>query len=491
MNEYDRTQGASADLTHLPPPAARDLTHLPPPAATQVMSAPPPPVAPPPAPPRTVTPPPFVTGFGSQSNGDTTDAINALPILDRREDSVWSEAEQQRDDIYAELQAVCRARDYEALLLKSNDGVHPAWVVIEAWIPKGAPDVTKRRRAEIFIDAREFHRYRFEYRVVLHDADWTREFVRLCAFTDKHAEMVAEFVLGSGKVPSALKGLEQRKKWWHFWKPHNKVDGLEVDPVNVATLGLGGLGGVLFFVGAGAKSSGAVLLGLLFLLALIPVRIIAKRRRAVVMSSGKPAVEPRNLLAVDSWQAMISGLGDDASRVRDELLSLIASSPIEGCHARLERIWYWSLDGKVERDQLVATLRRGIVFCHIYPYNEQLFVGWDAHLNRGQWVEKTLATGRGKTGEHTQLRTVVTGSERLNEYDIIDLSCLTEWMHRQLVTIIQRLMKERQIDQEIDFQIIRGDRDRVTGNLNPNTESVGEAARSATKRLGSRLARIG
>lgn len=210
------------------------------------------------------------------------------------------------------------------------------------------------------------------------------------------------------------------------------------------------------------------------------------------MSSGKPEVEPRNLLAVDSWQAMISGLGDDAAKVRDELLSLIASSPIEGSHARLERIWYWSLDGKVERDQLVATLRRGIVFCHIYPYNEQLFVGWDAHLNRGQWVEKTLATGRAKTGEHTQLRSVVTGWQQLNEYDIIDLSCLTEWMHLQLVTIIQRLMKERQIDQEVDFQIIRGDRDRVAGNLNPNSEGgAAEKARSATKRLGSRLARIG
>ena len=38
------------------------------------------------------------------------------------------------------------------------------------------------------------------------------------------------------------------------------------------------------------------------------------------------------------------------------------------------------------------------------------------------------------------------------------MNCLTEWTHAQVVMLMKQLMKELQIDQEIDFKIVRGER---------------------------------
>src|SRR5262249_47396570 len=113
---------------------------------------------------------------------------------------------------------------------------------------------------------------------------------------------------------------------------------------------------------------------------------------------------------------------------------------------------------------------------------------WDAHLNSGQWVEKTVATGVDKaTGKLTQVNTVESGSQQLNEYDLIDLNLISEWTHARIVQLVQKLMEERKIEQEVDFKIIRGDRAGATraGGGAPAGEG---GARNAVKR---RLKRTG
>ena len=54
--------------------------------------------------------------------------------------------------------------------------------------------------------------------------------------------------------------------------------------------------------------------------------------------------------------------------------------------------------------------------------------------------------------------TVVPGTQSISEYDLIDLSCLMEWTHAQLTNLAKRLLEELKIDQEIDFKIVRGER---------------------------------
>jgi hypothetical protein len=39
-----------------------------------------------------------------------------------------------------------------------------------------------------------------------------------------------------------------------------------------------------------------------------------------------------------------------------------------------------------------------------------------------------------------------------------------EWTHAQLTNLAKRLLEELKIDQEIDFNILRGERQGLTGN---------------------------
>ena len=125
-------------------------------------------------------------------------------------------------------------------------------------------------------------------------------------------------------------------------------------------------------------------------------------------------------------------------------------------------MWYWGLDGKEEREQWVLTTNRAIVFCQIYRYGEDLYVGWDGHLNRGQWVEQSVGSGIDRaSGDPLTIMRVVPGTQPTSEYDLSDLSCLMEWTHAQLVKLLKQLLDEKKIDQEIDFKIQRAGRGAV------------------------------
>lgn len=368
-------------------------------------------------------------------------AQNALPIVQRTDASIWEQAEKLRDSLFASFEDECRDRGFEAAVLKSREFEQPAWVSVEAWVPSADDGVTRRRFAGVTIFAKAFHKTKFEYTVVVSDGEWKRSRMHLRKFDRDDVSQLVAFVVGTTPKPPKFK---------MPWRS-NRVDVLRRNPL-------------------GLNAKGAV----------------HPKRRPVVLSSGKPKAEPRRLVLIDSWQAMISGLGADGDVLRDRFLGVLAASPIADSAYHIEKIWYWGLDGIVEREQIVITLRRGIVFCHIYRYDRELYVGWDAHLNAGQWVEKTVAKGKSRaTGEHTTVKSVESGVQRLTEYDLIDVSCLSEWIHNQLVQMVQRLMKERQIDQEIDFKIIRGNRQDVAGMDNAEPDKpAGRHRRAHVTRTG-------
>ena len=250
--------------------------------------------------------------------------------------------------------------------------------------------------------------------------------------------------------------MQLRRYRWQFWKPKNKVNALSIDwaaylAAIPAILGILALNGGLWF------------LSLLLIGASSVVYILLNKRKVIVRSSGKPPAEPPSLIRVDSWQTVVSGGGQDWEEIRQRFIKALSNPPGSNFRCALEKIWNWSLDVKEEREQLVLSLGRGLFFCQIYGYDRELYVGWDAHLNSGRWVEKTLTKGIDKgTGRLASINTAVTGWQRLTEYDVTDLSCLTEWAHTQLVKIIKEYMDEKKIDQEIDFKILRGERQGLT-----------------------------
>lgn len=203
--------------------------------------------------------------------------------------------------------------------------------------------------------------------------------------------------------------------------------------------------------------------GVIFVLVGTGVLIVTVRAPRLVRSAGKPLVEPRIPFYLDSWQTVIFGASVDADEIKRRLMLLFSTEHQRRFACSVERIWRWGIDGKQEREQIVLGYGRGLVFCQVYPYGADLYVGWDANMNMGAWIEKELASGIDcETNERVRIMTVERGVQSTTEYDLVDMNCLLEWAHAQIVQVLKQYIREREIDQEIDFKIIRGDRQSAT-----------------------------
>lgn len=219
-------------------------------------------------------------------------------------------------------------------------------------------------------------------------------------------------------------------------------------------------------------------LGILLAFAGLAGLVVTGRARRLVRSAGKPLAEPRIPFFLDAWQTVIFGAGVDESLIRDRLMALFTGAHQQRFACAVERIWRWGLDGKTEREQIVLRYRRGIVFAQIYSYGSDLYVGWDARMNLGTWIEKPIASGIDReTGERVQVMTVERAVQPTTEYDLVDVNCLLEWTHAQVTQVLRRYVREREIDQEIDFTIIRGDRQRATGQEEKRPDGPDERSR--------------
>ena len=399
---------------------------------------------------------------------DATAVVDARPILQQVTTGVFVRAEQMRDKLYSTCEAMLRELSIDALVVKSPPQVHPCWVKVEGWVPVGEEMVTERCSAIITIQPMAFHRFDLEATVALDNRCRTKVIDRLSAIDEPALRRILDYLFRNGPKP-ALSEARMRQNYWQFWRDKNKVDVLEKD-------WLGQVPGILIVLGLFTFMFGGVIL----IAAGIACWLVIRKRPTSVRSTGRPAAQPRNLIRVDSWQTVISGAGADLETIGSRFEQSLQSPPSATFRSWRERIWHWGLEGKEERDQRVLTMGRAMLFCHTYAYGTELYVGWDSHLNAGCWVENTVASGKDKqSGNLTKFNSVVVGTQRLNEYDVTDVNCLTEWAHAQLVKTLKRYMDEKKIDQEIDFKILRGERQ---GLMEESNERAKKAGRSFIKK---------
>src|SRR6267378_5872789 len=272
------------------------------------------------------------------AQADQAQKVDARPILHRTEDNIWVRASQLRDTLYDAVSQGCACEGIDALVLKSGPFVHPAWVQFEAWVPAdGTANVTDRISATVAIHPRPYHSYEFAYALETRgreDVDKKKSRL-LTKFGAEEARQVVRFLLRREPKPHFL-DLEFREKWYQFWKPKNRVVALRRDGAQILVVVLFIVGILTFAIGIGV---------LVTIAAIILQRRLAKRPR-LVRAAGKPKGEPRNLVRVDSWQAMIFGAGDGQASLREQFLKLLESPPNDKFRSRVERIWHWGLDGK-------------------------------------------------------------------------------------------------------------------------------------------------
>jgi hypothetical protein len=386
-----------------------------------------------------------VVGLGQESDSGVS--------LPRNETNIISRSEGERDRIYDALEASCRSENVKAMLFKSPPFNPTVWVSCECWLPHEKDSRLRERVWTILtIRGREFHKFPFEIDIEINRGETSEKYQSIIKFTTDTARTLVKYL--SHRV-----GTIKFDRTGEFGSEKNKTE-LKSDPVAVTGIALLPVSAILLFTGTLAIP------GLVIGAAGIGCLIAAhyRRGRLYVLSNGKPAQEPRKLVRMDSWQALVTGLGPDAQKVKNEVSTALSSSQ-DGARLSNEKIWYRDIDGKVERDQIVVTFRRAIAFIHIYPDGNDLYLGWDAHINGGTWVEQKVGTGRDpKTGAFCELRTIVAGWQTPVEYDLFDGNSLIERVHAAVTKVVKRAMADRKIDQEIDFKILREKREGIAGH---------------------------
>src|SRR5450432_2199894 len=81
------------------------------------------------------------------------------PLVARNKTNGVSRAEAHRDEIYGWFEQIAAIDDVEILLVKSPPHSSSVWVAVEAWVPAGADDFTRRTRVEIELVPRDFCRW--------------------------------------------------------------------------------------------------------------------------------------------------------------------------------------------------------------------------------------------------------------------------------------------------------------------------------------------
>ena len=187
-------------------------------------------------------------------------------------------------------------------------------------------------------------------------------------------------------------------------------------------------------------------------------------RRRLIWTTGRPEADPRIVVRMDSWQALLIGLGSERDAVHDAVVAELQSNADASWSVAEERIWHWGLDGKEERQQTVVSFRSALAFLHFTAYGSDLYVAWDAHINRGTWTEKPVGRGTSvETGALCEVHTIAPAQRTISEYDVSDANCVLERVHAVVTRVLRRKLAEHRLDQEIDFSIVREQRAGITG----------------------------
>jgi hypothetical protein len=390
-------------------------------------------------------------------------------VVQRSADSTLALAVELRDSIYAMLEEEC-ARDRVKVIAYRSEPHHPdVWLKFEYSMPQPTPDVTLRAGILIRIECFDFHRFEHILNVEVTHAGEKWVVTGLHTLTDKAIHKLHRCALRGRKLtqmfdPLLPEELRIRQNPLQFWRPENRINRLRPDWVKYCSLG--GLAVLLIIPRVG------VILAALGFVAFLVTQL---RKKQHVLSAGKPLLDPRILVRMDSWQASLEGLGGLAEETRQELLAKLTASSKGRVQIQAEHIWHMGVDGKVERQQVVVAFRRAYGFLHIEPYGDDLYIGWDTHLNAGTWKEKSIAHGVDRrSGKKVVANRVVAAVQPLTEYDVTDVSFLTEWLHTTTMRLVKVKLAHYQIDQEIDFTVQRESRKDALAKPEGTKEKAGE-----------------
>ncbi len=408
---------------------------------------------------------------------DMQTVINAQPALPVSKDSLWDRAAEKRDELATLIDAEFNKENIVVWIRKSKPGEYPLYVAVESWKQISETKIAAtfdRSSLKITISVVPYLENALTYNVELirHGRELSSE----------------HWVLSSGDVAELARYLINGGQKPHFFEPRvsmiERIIGAFIPfvgnpPENklisearpnywtgASILGLTGILGIIFFSIAITTDRYTdkidfYILCVLVSVAMVAVATIISRRRPNLDAVPKQSLRtPRREFRVDSWHVSVPGAGEKFERFRDRLYDAVAAKDplIEMNHELHQSL---TPRGFEERERLVLAKGQATLHIHVYPFSNDAFVGWESYLNWNRWAEGATVSKTVRDGKCVTYHSLQVGVHVPTDFDLIEADALAETVHRVLVNEVKGFLKEREIEADLDFKIIRGDRARA------------------------------
>lgn len=407
------------------------------------------------------------------------DARPALPVS-AANTSLWDRAAKRRDAIADRISARFNARGIAAWVRKSKPGEYPLLVAVDSWLPVVETDVAAtidRSSLVISISVEPYLEFPLVYKVELrrHAKHFASEHWQL---GDDDIEQMVAYLLDGGerprffspRVPLAMRiigaflpfvGTEPKNKLIQDARPR-----FWTVPTAICLFALVAAGMLAFNAWVSAEGYdadfdspiGSYTWAVLIAAAGIGVATVLVRRRPVVQAIPKQSLRcPRREFRVDSWHVSVPGAGSQYEEFKQRIYRAAASNDTS-IESNLEVHQNITPRGFEERERLVLAKGQATLHVHVYPFADDVFVGWDSHLNWHRWAEGDTISSTVQGKRSVEYKGLQVGVHVPTEFDLIESDVLTETTHRRMVEEVKAFLKEREIEADLDFKIIRGDR---------------------------------
>lgn len=405
--------------------------------------------------------------------------LDARPVRPFSPSTPWNEAVARRNIFTDRIRQTLAISGVDALIFESEDGDYPPWVRLEAWTKAGKDNASNRASLSITVNVRPYGITPLVASVTLTRGVRKFEGFEWPDFTLEDVEDWTRCALALHGKPRKCKpfrnGLRRliASALPFMSKPHaNPIDRAykqslpQQFAVFAAWLGLmacafAGLLGLSVAMTSDAREEPLLASSIAAAIAIglgLWLRRRARPEKRAVAAGWQPLFDPRSTALVDSWHAVIAGLGTDYDVVRARLVARLQAD--QGDVVCREETYGHRLPNGFElRNRFVIAKHQAYVYVHFYRFGEDMFLGWQAFLNWAQWGETAAVSQKVELGREVEFRELERTFYVPSHVDIVELNALSERVHRKLERELRAILKEKAIDQEIDFKVIRGDRE--------------------------------
>lgn len=410
------------------------------------------------------------------------DARPALPVS-AADGSLWDRAGQRRDAIASRITERFEARGITAWVRKSKPGEYPLQVAVDSWLPVGDTPIAAtvdRSSLAISISVAPYLEFPIVYKAELkrHSKQYSAEYWEL---SDIELDEMLAYLLDGGRrprffddrVPLFLRivgsmipfvGVAPKNELIAEARPRFWTVPTAIVMFALAAAAVLVLNGINAADGIDPDAGGPIATYVWAALVAVTgfgVATAMIRRRSVLQAIPKQSLRcPRREFRVDSWHVSVPGAGPHYADFKQRIYRA-ASADDDSIEAGVEVHQNATPRGFEERERLVLGKGQATLHVHVYPFANDVFVGWDSHLNWHRWAEGSVVSTTVQGRNSTEYKGLEVGVHVPTEFDLIESDVLTETAHRRIVEEIKSFLKEREIEADLDFKIIRGDRSRA------------------------------